>query len=407
MEVRPLNKELYDWLSRTLGSVKISKAGTPMIRPHEVALASPDGTDRSQVQFDETGEYYVCTCPCCGHKDKLYINHMWQMPVDVVKRDGTVETVKLDHVATCYYCHAEKETEVVKVQRFVKGHRVTENVRMNKIMLALKRYTDLIESGKMPPIRHVEDAKPVFVPLPPMIPLQDLPYMHPACSYLRERGVDPAYLGEVYKCGFVEEYVEPIDDNDITGKSHRAAYHKIVIPVYRKGALAFWQARAIDDTSHPKYYIRPGPKAFPFHNWDTASQFKGVILVEGFFDEVSAGPSGLCLFGKDINFGRVVDIVSQWDYIVIALDPTETLLQVKEPNGNVRTGSAHVLMERIIAAQRGSGKAPVMVTYPNLDCDPGSLGPKGFWEVLEGSIPSEYVDAVRTPVSGPIGIQAR
>ena len=128
-----------------------------------------------------------------------------------------------------------------------------------------------------------------------------------------------------------------------------------------------------------------------------ASRFRGVLMVEGFWDEVAAGPSGLTLFTKDMNFQKVDMIVNQWDYAVICLDEKETHVEVTDDNGQKRMGSSHVIANKLLNA--GISHPPVIFKYPSNAAgkDPSAMGPHAFWAALEQQLSKEYFDAISVP----------
>jgi hypothetical protein len=83
----------------------------------------------------------------------------------------------------------------------------------------------------------------------------------------------------------------------------------VIMPVVCQGKYRFWQARYpvsgkipetfSDGRRKPKYYIPAGAKkSRVLYNFDRAIQTPFVVLVEGIFDAVRVGASGVAMFGK-------------------------------------------------------------------------------------------------------------
>jgi len=218
--------------------------------------------------------------------------------------------------------------------------------------------------------------------------------------YLRTRKghpVDPDYASDVYGIGYAHTFPYG-DENDVIIRAHQRANDRLIIPLIKDGKVVGWQGRVVDDNdARSRWYFPPGSKAFPFRNWDVASRFRGVLMVEGFWDEVAAGPSGLTLFTKDMNFQKVDMIVNQWDYAVICLDEKETHVEVTDDNGQKRMGSSHVIANKLLNA--GISHPPVIFKYPSNAAgkDPSAMGPHAFWAALEQQLSKEYFDAISVP----------
>jgi DNA primase len=61
----------------------------------------------------------------------------------------------------------------------------------------------------------------------------------------------------------------------------------------------------------PKYFTSPGfPKGEVVYNWDVAVQTPYLIIVEGVFDAMAIGPSGIATLGKGVTDRQIDNIIS-------------------------------------------------------------------------------------------------
>jgi hypothetical protein len=384
----PLNPKLFNLLNAQPGGALITSPGVALEYDTEYDVERK----RWKLITKVTGEYYVLFCPLCGRTKSrtLYINHAWRTKL-VDKFGAVLNDGQSDMLATCFDCHAERE--------FVPLDGVSRK-RVNKIVKYFSSHKQ--NSLAFSTIAKRATQQQVYIPPPPVILLRDLPPDHRARQYLLNRPghpVDPDYISDVYGIGYASTFPYGDEDNDPVLRAHQRAHDRIVIPLVKDGKVVHWQARVIDDNDpRSRWQFPPGSKPFPFRNWDMASRFNGVVLIEGFFDEVAAGPSGLTLFTKDMNYQKAEMVVNQWEYIVIALDLKETNLEVTDDNGQKRMGSCHALKHRLESA--GARQPPVIFTYPRGSAgkDPSAMGPHAFWAALQQQLRKEYFDAITVPV---------
>jgi len=379
---RPLNPQLYDAMREMFSKeVGVSNAGSTMSYTIQTGRSG-----LPEVDVVDPGEYYTTFCPICGYNDHhtLYVNHMFGCAVEDLPNQT------LTHLIVCYHCHAEQQT-----------YRTPAGDWQSPLLTGFLPYLNKREKGVLPKLLTIDPSlvKPtVRVPPPPTVPLTSLPGDHPAIQYLlgrvpwgREFPVDPLYIEEAYGVGYVDEFVFQLTEDDVIGRSHQMAHQRLVMPIVKDGQVVTWQARTIEEDGKPRWYFPPGPKGAPFLNWDIASCYRGVILVEGFFDAVMAGPSSLALFNCNLNFAKACDIAKQWDYVIIAVDPTEMAPHIQSSDGRVREGAAHIIRRRLTEA--GVKNPPILYPYPPGSIDPGAMGPKAFWYGIQ-QLPKEYVRAV-------------
>lgn len=384
IQPQPLNPQLFNLLNAQPGGAIISSPGVLF----EYTTKEEDGKVKLVPRV--TGEYYVLYCPLCGYKKNrtLYINHAWRSRL-VDNHNNELKDGQTDMLAICFHCNAEKQFE----QLDGIGRK-----RVNKIV----KYFSGAKVQKLKDMAHRATKQHVHVPVPPIILLRDLPQDHRARQYLLHRKghpVDPDYVSDVHGIGYSHLFPYGDEENDPVLRAHQRAYDRLIIPIVKDDKIVHWQARAVDDDDpRGRWYFPPGQKPFPFRNWDTAARYRGVIIVEGYFDEVAAGPSGLTIFTKDMNFVKAKMIADQWEYVIIALDLKETQLTVTDKDGQQRMGSCHVIKERLIAA--GVMNPPHVFQYPDdaTGKDPSAMGPAAFWSALTSQLRKEYLDAISTPV---------
>lgn len=165
----------------------------------------------------------------------------------------------------------------------------------------------------------VKRVKPKFVydnyevePLPPGVPLTELPKEHPAIQYLSNRDLSLDYLGDrVY-------FTEQLICNTFTFGP------RLIFPVFQAGTYRGYTARTILDDGFPKYKTAHGMvKAGMLYNFDTAfSQSEQLVITEGVFDCLRIGDQAVALFGKSISEQQIRLIhLGDFKRIIFMLDP--------------------------------------------------------------------------------------
>jgi uracil-DNA glycosylase family 4 len=173
--------------------------------------------------------------------------------------------------------------------------------------------------------------------------LTDLELGHPAIEYLTEaRAVrfDPAEVQNVFGGRYCHQ-----------GKIFAGMYNTtntLIFPIFFNNVLVGWQSRMLADPDQlseeymiiagfrkdedgewikpPKYFTSPGfPKGEVVFNWDMAIQTPYLVIVEGVFDAMAIGPSGIATLGKgvtDRQIANIIDFCGQRPdiHVVIMLD---------------------------------------------------------------------------------------
>lgn len=112
-----------------------------------------------------------------------------------------------------------------------------------------------------------------------------------ACTYLEDRGF--------YALGVADHYGLILPEEGFFSTP------RLVIPTFEKGRMVFYQARALGD-SMPKYLNPPkklgpvGKNNFVF-NLDRVDPSQDLIICEGVFSAMAAGPQAVAVFGKEIS----------------------------------------------------------------------------------------------------------
>lgn len=382
----PLNPKLFNLLNTQPGGAIISSPGVL----YQYETKEEDGKVKLVTRV--SGEYYVLFCPICARTKSrtLYINHAWRSDLYDAKGNKLTDG-QSDMLACCYHCHAEREFE--RLDGISRKY-------VNKIVKYFSAYSK--STTRLKDMAKRATQQQIYIPPPQITLLRDLPADHRARQYLLNRPghpVDPDYISDVHGVGYSHIFPYGDEEHDPVLRAHQYAHDRLIIPLVKDDKIVHWQGRVVDDNDpRMRWYFPPGSKPFPFRNWDVAARYNGVIIVEGYFDEVAAGPSGLTIFTKDMNYQKAKMIADQWEYVVIALDLKETNLEVTDPNGQVRMGGCHVIKEKLNAA--GVLKPPVIFAYPpdTAGKDPSAMGPAAFWAALQQQLGKEYYDAITVPV---------
>jgi hypothetical protein len=203
--------------------------------------------------------------------------------------------------------------------------------------------------------------------------LDQLGEFHDAVVYLRSRGFDPYVLGKQWQVAYCYQSSIPL----VSGR--------IIIPVFSYGELVGWLARQSSDVVQyfpgtnrkvPKYYNMPGfQRRLHAFNFDTASQFKTIILVEGAFDAIRTGTNAVGILGKSLSSEmrqRVITAARRNGAdatIVVMLDPDQ------DKREELLQETHHI---RRLAAQLREGWTRVVEVYLPAGQDPASMTPEAL-----------------------------
>lgn len=288
MREGPLNPTLYNNLERIFGHVRISSEGIEFSGRYVPSLIG--GGD--ELSLTCPGEYYMVCCDCCADtRFRLYVNHRWGVRDERGRRNLWLAVC---YNEGCYSNYFNRERLFDRVQGRAGEVRV-QNLRRGR---------------PAPPF-------PVEVLPPGMIRnVADLPDDHPANAYLRERFIDPAFVGRCYGVGYCAD------------SPFHMARDKIYIPVYSGGKLKGWQMRVIGDVApdsrSPKYWTCPEmARGQLIYNYDAAVKFRTGVVMEGATNIWELGPQGMGTLGFPMTApqGRQLAAGFEDHALVLLFDP--------------------------------------------------------------------------------------
>jgi hypothetical protein len=110
------------------------------------------------------------------------------------------------------------------------------------------------------------------------------------------------------------------------------ARRRVVFPIYQQGLIYSWQGRAIDPDPDFKWYMPPGFVKC-FYNADRVAPHQTPVIAEGITSAIACGPTGVAIFGKQINGIRAKEFGDKWKSAVIATDPDTFVPDNKKGGG--------------------------------------------------------------------------
>jgi len=328
-----LNPTLYEALKAAYKSVDIyneDEALTLSRLPTRSTLMGRENDKVTSDMVDEGGEYYAVDCPFCKDtRHRLWVCHAWGSKIEV---NGQLLQVSKG-VAHCYNEHClDSHTNWLDFCKSVEGTWKPQ----------------LITTGSE--FERLTGDKETVVEMPPYNYYVDDPQGSSAVvEYLVDRGYNMHELRTQwdFRAGKIDFY-----DVDC-----------VIMPVVCQGKYKFWQARYPfkgkvpehfrDGRRKPKYYIPAGAKkSRVLYNFDRATQTPIVVLVEGIFDAVRVGMSGVAMFGKKPSTRQQMLLVNHaYDKTVVwipDMDDPEALEYARSYTGKWNSakmfaGGAHVV----------------------------------------------------------------
>ena len=96
---------------------------------------------------------------------------------------------------------------------------------------------------------------------------------------------------------------------------------RVFIPTITNGKVVYWVARTMTG-QEPKYLNPKGiDKSYYLFNFEQAKQFDSVVITEGVFSAIAAGPNAVCGFGKAFSTQQLTMLLdANFKKYVIALD---------------------------------------------------------------------------------------
>jgi hypothetical protein len=295
-----LNSVLYRNLERKfgVGSVQIVNENAEIIWDLRY-----DPARREQRRYiSSSGEEYRVNCPFCRESRKrLYINHLFGV-IDPLTSSPNL------WLARCFNedCLARDNSlgELLHFELLAGRPLTSASLRRGVVFGRV--------NAEWPGVISFVDQ---------------LEENHPAVVYLRGRNFDPYVLGRQWSVAFCYDSVLTYVRN------------RIIIPFFSGGELVGWVARyigndvlydPITNRKIPKYYNMPGfqRKTFAF-NFDIASKYKTMVIVEGVFDALRTGVYAVAALGKSVSYEMRQRIISaarqngEDTTIVVMLDPDQ------------------------------------------------------------------------------------
>lgn len=290
-----LNEPLFRALNEVFGgNVKVVSEGqeatisVPEIKTSVQRCLASKGQIRPKLE--QGGEQYAVPCPFCNdHGQHLYISHVYMQKVDCGQFKSYVHCCPI----ICFRKNCMEKTENRKeLYRLISrkfGAHADQTLKVQSTTNA-KTYWDNLK-----------------VTMPLSIPLLDSAEW--LLDVIRGRGLDPKRVSDVYGCrvGLVPIYRE---------------WPVFIFPVYHNSTLRMWQARFSGKSEMlklpngkklPKYFTAAGMKKSKcLYNIDVAAFKRDVILTEGIFDVMKAGPNAVAMFGKVPSTYQEQLLVSYW-----------------------------------------------------------------------------------------------
>lgn len=317
--------------------------------------------DRVTVRYESEGENgteYVCDCPMCGRSDKLWVN----------ARTGRW---------ICYYCN-----EGGGLYRLVQELDEVTPAEARRILSAGagRLLAPMLKElgGEAEPEDEGEVQAPELKP-EHRLPTGFIPVYDPDTrrwvipEYLRKRGIK-VRTAATYKLGAVLS--GDCEDAECEGKPVCRYVNRLVLPVYRRGELVMFQARAMAADGYPKYLGPPWPKKNVLFGIDEVAGCDSVTLVEGAFDAlavVQVGVPAVGLMGKVLSPGQVGALLRAGVRRV-------TIMLDGDAVGRAAVKAATQLLEPLMAEVR-------IAQLPE-DTDPASAGRDMIRDTVEAAVPA-------------------
>jgi hypothetical protein len=259
-----------------------------------------------RYEITDSGHQIKTNCFVCNGKSKLWI-----------RTDSEV-----------FYCHRCAWTPN-DVNRFVslvtglKGIRVLPIVKKYQKSKDTSDFTaSVLKSLQCNKASRIQ-KEPMEIP-PGCVPLEDPnkqrgPKTQAFFKYL----TGPKVINN-QKTGYRDFKWEDIEHLNLYGCIKGKYRDRLILPVYYKGDLVFWQARTIDKSEDVYKYLTPkgySPSKCVF-NVEQASQYEYTILCEGYFSATRTGDDAVATFGNKIST-RQIEILKEnnVDRVILAFDP--------------------------------------------------------------------------------------
>ena len=335
----PLNPTLYNRLQTRVpgGVVRINRPGQRAGVAESVTILG-----HRRLRFSEIGEQYLVRCPFCADESGHFtVSHLY----------GIVDSSDNDHLGKirCLRSNCQNDPDN-------------------------RRYFYLLVLGGVPLHRRLEVNRtaapsPATSIQPPdhLIPLSQLPDIHPVTAYLKDRQFDPHELENTWHIAYCS-----------TRSSAQRARGRIYIPVTQNGQLLAYQARLPRDVPKgqkdgPRKYLfsDDAPRSRLLYNLDRAlSDPRLVVVCEGPTDVWALGPQGIALFGKTMTFEQ--------EQLLVTRFPAATVVVLLDADDASAASAGREITYRL--KRRSTG--PVLQAHLPEGLDPGDCPRQELWAYL-------------------------
>lgn len=345
--MNPLNPGLYDRLGEVFGEVRICNDGVPAsLRRMPVASIFTGPPRAGADDLLDAGETYRVCCPFCEDRNwHLYVPHVWGSYAEV---DGNPVQFSRG-LAHCFRrgCLKNGRNWSMFADAMTSGGG------------GLGWRVDKVRSGQ-----NEAAAIPLpvtFTPLSAMV----------APGYIRY------YVEEVRKFTLEDLASWGVGLADVNFYSAPS----LVFPVRMHGEHRFWQARwpfeRPDMNSaglpKPKYYIPPAAKkSWVLYNFDRASLYRDVVLVEGVLDCIRVGGCGVAMFGSRPSEAQLKLLYGAWG--------RGSLVWIPDADDPAATAKAESLVAEWNERGLFEGGAKIVKTGQG---DPATFGKEELWSMLQ------------------------
>ena len=212
------------------------------------------------------------------------------------------------NVGTCYKCHRAFNTvslvQAVEAVSFAGALRLVKEHTVGGVLSLAGLQQRVKQAFAAPIVEKVEPLAPIDLP-PEFIAASNAP-----------EDEWPAYLME--RVGSRKTIL----DYGIGWCSRGFYANRMVVPVRMAGATVSFVARDMTGRAERKVLYPKGTKTSRMlFNYDRASQFDQVVLVEGVLDALRVGPRGMAIFGTSLSDAQVRLLAdSQAREVVVMLD---------------------------------------------------------------------------------------
>lgn len=225
-------------------------------------------------------------------------------------------------------CPTCTPNDAIKMKRGVNVKSLATNCFICRAPLSLTQLfgTDMIVGASGPIEEPKEHPQAREWPCNSYVPISALPSDHPAVKFLeKDHILDRTDLYIKYKVGFIP-YAEAKDiifEKDDGSCSKLSVGDSLIFPVFQYGKFIGWQCRFVPGTWHGEKmgkmkYLHVFHKGKCLYNFDNASEFSSVVVVEG-VKKAWKFPNGVATFGKGLTDTQI-QLIQKWKEVIFMFD---------------------------------------------------------------------------------------